>query len=540
MMCWGRLKNRYETWLGLLLVVALSPQSRGSLELLARQLDAGQAKHSVAPATSLHVEVRDARNRQPVAARCYLTDESGKLLTPSGVFTYEKRQEHHFIIQRAFDIALPPGGYLLRVERGPEYQPWESRLVLSAGKPYSQIIYLRRWINMNERGWYSGDLHNHRPPEQIAALLLAEDLNLAPVIADWVWEDRQRSHAPATTDPFRKVDPTHVYSLLDKEVERLKEGPGAVDLLGLKSAVPFEGYRLYPPNDRFCEAAHAQGGYVDAEKIVWRDIAALVALGHIDFAGIVYNHFNRHDVEFETDSWGMIPKDRPEFNTVAGMPLWSMEIYYRFLNCGFRLPVSAGSASGVKAAPLGYNRVYVKTQKAFSYDTWFQALKQGRSFATNGPMLFLKVNGGEVGSTLNLGERRPVSVNIEVEAATIQPLDRVEVLFKGRVVHTRREPDSSGKWRTRFSSNVGESGWFVARCFERAGSTIRFAHTSPVYVKFDGDAGIVAQDAQLLLKWIEREIAFYQAEPGFKEARHREEMIALFQKAKAVYERLAK
>ena len=85
---------------------------------------------------------------------------------------------------------------------------------------------------MNQRGWFSGDLHNHRPPEQIATLLLAEDLNLAPVIADWVWEDRQRSNPPATADPFRKVDPTHVYSLLDKEVERLKEGPGAVDLLG--------------------------------------------------------------------------------------------------------------------------------------------------------------------------------------------------------------------------------------------------------------------------------------------------------------------
>ena len=42
------------------------------------------------------------------------------------------------------------------------------------------------------------------------------------------------------------------------------------------------------------------------------------------------------------------------------MPLWSMEVYYHLLNCGFRLPVSAGSASGVKASPLGYNRVYVK------------------------------------------------------------------------------------------------------------------------------------------------------------------------------------
>ena len=87
-----------------------------------------------------------------------------------------------------------------------------------------------------------------------------------------------------------------------------------------------------------------QGGYIDAEKIVWRDGAALAALGLIDFVGIVHNHFNRHDVELETDRWGMIPKFRPEFDTVRGMPLWSMEVYYHLLNCGFRLPVSAGSA----------------------------------------------------------------------------------------------------------------------------------------------------------------------------------------------------
>ena len=511
-----------------------------TVALLASEPHATQRPLPDASIGSLHVEVRDAGNRQRVAARCYLTDESGKPWTPAAAFTYDKRQEHHFITQGTFDIAVPPGRYLLRVERGPEYQPWESRLTLHAGKTHSETVQLTRWIDMNRRGWYSGDLHNHRPADQIDQLLLAEDLNLAPVLADWVWDDGQRSNAPATTEPFRKVDSTHVYSLLDKEVERLKEGPGAVDLLGLKSVVPFEGYRLYPPNDRFCEAAHAQGGYVDAEKIVWRDVAALVALGHIDFAGIVYNHFNRHDVEFETDSWGMIPKDRPEFNTVAGMPLWSMEVYYRFLNCGFRLPVSAGSASGVKAAPLGYNRVYVKPTNTFGYHAWFEALKQGRSFATNGPMLFLKVNGAEIGASLSLGKRRSVSVDVEVEAATMQPLDRVEVLFKGRVVHTSRKPDSSGKWRSRFSVDVSESGWFVARCFERPGSTIRFAHTSPIYLKFDGDAGVVAQDAQFLLQWIEREIDFYRREPGFKDASHREAMITLFQKAKAVYERLAK
>ena len=166
---------------------------------------------------------------------------------------------------------------------------------------------------------------------------------------------------------------------------------------------PFDGYRLFPPDDIFSRRARAQGGYIDAEKIVWRDGAALAALGLIDFVGIVHNHFNRQDVELETDPWGMIPKFRPEFNSVAGMPLWSMEVYYHLLNCGFRLPVSAGSASGVKASPLGYNRVYVNVPSRSRTATGSSSLKAGRSFATNGPMLFLTADGQEPGAEIAVG-----------------------------------------------------------------------------------------------------------------------------------------
>src|SRR5213592_3839986 len=120
----------------------------------------------------------------------------------------------------------------------------------------------------------------------------ASQRSLAPTLADWVWEDRERSTPPQAAQPVQPVEEAHVFSVLDKQVERLENGPGAVDLLGLKSPIPFQGYRLYPPNDTYCRAAHAQGGYVDAEKILWRDAAALAALQQIDFAGIVYNHFN--------------------------------------------------------------------------------------------------------------------------------------------------------------------------------------------------------------------------------------------------------
>ena len=132
----------------------------------------------------------------------------------------------------------------------------------------------------------------------------------------------------------------------------------------------------------------------------------------------------------------MIPKDKPEYKTAAGMPLWAMDVYYKFLDCGFRLPVSAGSATGVKAAPLGYGRVYVKTERRINYHNWFRSLKAGRSFATNGPMLFLTVDGQGPGAVLP-GHR---DMHIHAEASSQYPLDRLEVVYKGNIVRTVRGP----------------------------------------------------------------------------------------------------
>jgi hypothetical protein len=482
------------------------------------------------PASAFKLRVRSSE-----PARFYLNDVAGKAWTPGGAIVYVQRGERHFVARNGFEIDLPAGRYTLLAERGPEYRPWRRTIEGRAGTDVSVQVALSRWISMNERGWYSGDLHNHRRAEDMPLLLLAEDLNLAPTLSDWVWDDRERS-TPSTTAAIREVDAKHAFSVLDKEVERLKSGPGAIDLLGLRSRIPFDGYLLYPTNDTFARLAHAQGGWVDAEKIVWRDAAALVALGHVDFAGIVYNHFNRQDVELETDSWGMIQKWRPEFRTPSGMPLWAMEVYYRFLNCGFRLPVSAGSASGVKAAPLGYNRAYVRTDGGFSYDSWFRALKAGRSFATNGPMLFLTVDGKGPGDVLQFQSTGRRRVRIHAEVSSQRPIDRLELVFKGRTVRTIR---GSGRLIADFDYDVTDTGWFVARGFEKPDQTVRFAHTSPVYVELKGQSGVVREDVLFFIDWIDRELRFYKELPGFREPAHREAMLRFFNAAMQVYASLA-
>jgi hypothetical protein len=483
----------------------------------------------------LHVESRDLHTDALVPARFYLTDSTGAARTPPGVIAYDKRDEHHFVAD-AFKLDLPPGRYRLVVERGPEYTPMTMNVDLADGVTHRETVHVQRWVDMNDRGWFSGDLHNHRRVEEMPLLLLAEDLNVAPTITDWIWEDRAIATPPLSAEPLRAVDNRHVFSVFDKEVERLETGPGAIALLGLRAPIPFEGYRLFPPDDVYSRRAREQGGYIDAEKIVWRDGAALAALELIDFVGIVHNHFNRQDVELETARWGMIPKSRPEFDTVAGMPLWSMEVYYHLLNCGFRFPVSAGSASGVKAAPLGYNRVYVKMSGPFSYQNWFTSLKAGRSFATNGPMLLLSANGQDPGAVIRVTDAtRPV--RIRAEALSPRPLARLELVSSGQVIRSITTPDSGGRWVIEMDLSFAHNGWVIARAFEPAGRTIRFAHTSPIYV----DAGVpapAAADAKFFLAWIDREIAFYTANKGFRTRGHQDEMLALFRQAREVYARM--
>ena len=202
----------------------------------------------------LRVVIVDQPTGREVPARCYLTNAAGESWAPSGALTYVKPPERNFIAPGRFQIELPTGTYSLRVERGTEYRAENRQIEIRAGDILDEKIALNRWVDMNTRGWYSGDLHNHRNWEEMGTILLSEDLNLSPTITDWVLGDHTISIMPARKSGesgIRRADATHVYSIFDTEIERISPtGPGAVDLVGLKSPVDFQGYDLFPPHYR--------------------------------------------------------------------------------------------------------------------------------------------------------------------------------------------------------------------------------------------------------------------------------------------------
>ena len=128
-------------------------------------------------------------------------------------------------------------------------------------------------------------------------------------------------------------------------------------------------------------------------------------------------------------------------------------------------------------------------------------------------------------------------LKIHAEAVSPRGIDRLEIVSNGQVV--KAISHHPGKMIADFEYEPRESGWIAARCFERPDNTIRFAHTSPVYLEVAGKSGIVPGDAGYFVRLMDRAIDFYRKEPGFKSEADRTAMIGFFEQARTVYAKLA-
>jgi hypothetical protein len=460
---------------------------------------------------ALHLHV--STGGRPTVARVYVTDAAGKSYRIPNTPGYTRRGEMHSIVDRTASIPLAPGRYTVRAEKGCEFRPVEK--TVDVGSADLRVdLDISQFRDMNAAGWYSGDLHIHRDPAEMPLLMAAEELNVAPTIT------RHVGGARPQPGPFPGAA-----ALQNQEVERLFKGHGAVILLHTPEPVESRPADLYPMDVEFCRRAHALGGFVDGEKPIWKNVPVNVALGALDAIGVVNNHFHPHDTLLDAEKYGSMERDKPEYKTVAGFAQWMLDLYYSFLNCGFRMPVSAGSASGVMPSWIGYERVYVKVTGPFSEAQWFRDLKAGQSVATNGPLLEVSVNGQPPGA--EFAWTKPMRVRLALAVHAQEPVERVEVVFNGKVI-------GDGKTRT---FTIASPGWLAVRAFGPAGETIRYAHSSPYYFTRNGRLPVRPEDAQRWAAYVKHlaetaDAADYPSREAYEKARAR------FREAGQVYEKL--
>ncbi len=181
-------------------------------------------------------EILDAESYSLLPARLYIQSADGKWFWArstsrlKSAVEYRKQRSatsvemHTTLPAHPFEVDLPPGQYTLTVERGKEYFP-VIRTIQVGNRPMSVTFKMRRWIHAAARGWYSGDTHVHRTLAELPNIVLAEDLNVALPLTNWVTTaytppGRGNKNRNAKVEPkLIEADETHVIYPVNTEYE---------------------------------------------------------------------------------------------------------------------------------------------------------------------------------------------------------------------------------------------------------------------------------------------------------------------------------
>jgi len=226
----------------------------------------------------------------------------------------------------------------------------------------------------------------------------------------------------------------------------------------------------------------------------------------------------------------------------------SVAVWYKLLNLGFRLPAGGGTdATTNYSAPIrgevGFDRVYVRTAKwPDSVENWMNELKQGHSFATNGPLMEFTLGGEMVGSELKF-ESGQSAVPFTAKLRSVVPVDHLEVVCNGKVAQSLKLEGARDSADAKGTIPLSESGWCVLGAWsEKAEYPVMdnyaYATTSPVYVTIGGKRAYSQEDAEYFKAWIDRTIEITDQYPDWNSAEEKAGVMKKLRDARAVYEEM--
>ena len=197
--------------------------------------------------------ILDQATRKPIPCRVHLKNAGGQPVLADAL----PKWRDHFVCPGKVQMNLPGGSYSFEIERGPEYLPAAGLFALFDETNQTMVIELRRVADLASEGWWSGDLHVHRPLKDIELLMQAEDLHVAPVMTWWN-NQNQWAKQPLPANLLVKFDRDRFYHVMAGEDER--EG-GALLYFNLPEPLGVAGTsREYPSPMKFVEQARPQPG----------------------------------------------------------------------------------------------------------------------------------------------------------------------------------------------------------------------------------------------------------------------------------------
>ncbi len=510
--------------------------------------------------TTLDVHIYDEEN-QLTAARVRFYDLGENYYAPDGILadfpitnTHDPHSQEDGLIldddrrftytDGSFLISLPTEKICIEVVKGFRYKVYLDTIDVSRNQT-NLDLHLKPAFILPISNWYSGDVHVHYiDPETALLQMKSEDINVCNVLISDFTIDHDRFRG--AIEPLS--EPNHiVYFGQEFREDRL----GHINLLNIKSkliepaAVPRKYH--YPLNIDASDEVHRDGGHVS-----WAHFAAWPGLeGPL---GLVLKKIDAVELLCTIDPFQepiFAPDVIPELPMNSGLRLW-----YRLLNCGLRIPATAGTDKMNNQVSVGANRVYAKVEAPFNYSNWIQAINDGKTFITNNPFLVFEIDGQGPGSVIPFLAK---SHKIKTEVWSQFPIDRLEIIANGELIAEKQLNPSDRYAKLEVNFYPEESTWIAARAyqysqpyarkglslFQRRNSengntelnqyfgTLRpetvFAHTSPAYVIIDNEPIRSSIDATYFIGYLENSKRWLDTSGSFPDQESKKVVLDAFQ-----------
>jgi TolB protein len=326
---------------------------------------------------------------------------------------------------------------------------------------------------------------------------------------------------------------------------------GHLGILNIRDGILLPGYAGYPgtaatsllPMDAdVADMAHARGALVGiahpfdedpaaaprTQEDTPEELAADVALGKLDYLEVV--GFN-------------------DYRATAG-------VWYRLLDLGFRIPAGAGTDAMANFAslrgPVGMDRVYARVPNgAVKIEAFLDALKNGKTVATNGPLLDFSLGGEKIGGEVKLDGAKNVTFSASMRS--IVPVDRWELVCYG----AKAAPGEGGRYfvqeltmnasrdggEMRGEVAIEKSGWCLVRASSEKSEypildNYVYGTTSPIYVTVGGKKPTSREDAEYFVEWMDRTMGMAAKYGYWNSEGEKEVALRRLREARGIYEGL--
>jgi TolB protein len=517
-------------------MVSMELKDKRRKDLAISSIDFGE------PTRVVTLDVLAGSDEESNIGRVSIRQKNGRFYFPQGALYRITGGLGHFYARNQVSIELPFGEFNLVAYKGTEFREVRKSFDVNASSKPEVSIHFQKWMDSAYSQWYSGENHIHAnygcgawysDVNTVADQVEGEGLNVANMAVansdgDGVFDrpffigapDRRSTNQSIMmwNEEFRSTMWGHLTIVdLDRLVEPIFTGfadttnpwdvPTNADISKLAR---FQGASVsytHPAGNRddpYNGAYSAKGLPVDA---------ALGVIGTLDVMGFGYD---------------------------ATLPLW-----YRLLNCGFRIPAAAGTdcfLNRIRSFPPGWGRCYVRLSDGLDYDDWIEGQRLGHSFISTGPMIDFQVNGKRPGESITLAGSGSTRLSVSIGIQSQYPRSQLEIISNREIVdRVKLKPVDDGE-NVHYERLIGvdRSGWIAARVRGGAPSDYvgrrQVAHANPVYINMVGKPMEIGANSEYFLSWIDRLQADLERRNRYRD--RRESVHTQLEEARAVYRAL--